>query len=248
MKRSRENIEARLREQSDFLRRSAVAFYEGNFAESVRIAGTIRTLVYESGRCKPLLKQARSNGLDLQISEHVSEARQSGEELFNFAAGIRIDPGIAVYPSVDLESSHYTRCSIGAWWNRRVFSFRSDGKQMIYTRSKVILTLANMEGGAHVDDRVDPAYAKLLTDQPLTFESAGVLIETPDLARFLAAQSGVEMLECLKRNFFPDLDVPSKWDCGTVPPSSISVEQISGSIVTVPPSSFPNPEIRIKKR
>jgi hypothetical protein len=41
--------------------------------------------------------------------------------------------------------------------------------------------------------------------------------ETPDLARFLTAQSGVEMLECLKSNFSPDEQVSLKWEFGVVP-------------------------------
>ncbi|HET6199232.1 MAG TPA: hypothetical protein VFD93_02750, partial [Candidatus Acidoferrales bacterium] len=57
----------------DFLRTSVRGFYEGNFAESVRIAQAIRVLVHETGSSKPLLKQARSDGLDLQILEHVGE-------------------------------------------------------------------------------------------------------------------------------------------------------------------------------
>jgi hypothetical protein len=55
-----------------------------------------------------------------------------------------------------------------------------------------------------------PDYRRLITDAPLSFAVSGVLLETPDLAKFLAAQSGVEMLDCLKRNFFPDVEVPFK--------------------------------------
>ena len=111
---------------------------------------------------------------------------------------------------------------------------------MVFTRKQVILILANKEGGAHVDANMDSSYARLLTDQPLHFELRGVPVETPDLTRFLAAQSGVEMLECLKRNFFPDFDVREKWDVGTLPAMSISMDQISGRIVRLAPASFLN--------
>ena len=49
------DILAKLREQMFFLRSSVRASYEGNFAESVRIATTIRVLVHATGRSKPLL-------------------------------------------------------------------------------------------------------------------------------------------------------------------------------------------------
>lgn len=252
MKRSKEQFLAKLREQADFLLASAHRFYdEGVFAESMRIATHIRTLVHETGNSKPLLKEVQSNGLDLSILDHAGKV--SGEEVFNFAVGIRVDRGVAVFPSVDLQSAHYTPCVIGAWWNRPVFSFWSNARQglstwMVYTRKQIVLILANKEGGAHVDPKMDPAYVKLLTDQPLGFEYQGVPIETPDLAKFLTAQSGVEMLESLKQNFFSDLDVRPKWDVGTVPPMSISVDQMSGVIARVTPPGFRNPRTTIIKK
>ena len=67
MVRPKENVLAKLREQMEFLRSSLRGFYAGEFSESVRIATIVRVLVYESGMCKPLLKQARPNGLELPI-------------------------------------------------------------------------------------------------------------------------------------------------------------------------------------
>jgi hypothetical protein len=57
MPRPKEKVLDKLREQMDFLRTSLRAFYEGQFAQSVRIATIIRVLVYESGMCKLLLTQ-----------------------------------------------------------------------------------------------------------------------------------------------------------------------------------------------
>lgn len=250
--RSKENLLAKLREQADFLLASARGFYEGNSAESLRIAAHLRTLVHESGTNKPLLRQVRSDGLDLQILDNVGGTRQPGEEVFSFSVGLRVDKP-AVFPSDDLESTNYKRCSIGAWWNRQVFAFWSQGQQgiskwMTYTRKQVILILANKEGGAHVDSEIDPAYAILLTDQPLHFQFDGIDVQTPDLAKFLAAQSGTEVLECLKHNFFLDLAVPPKWDVSAVPPISVTMDHISGTIVRVLPPTLPGPQIRITKR
>jgi len=85
---------------------------------------------------------------------------------------------------VDLASSHHTVSSAGAWWNAIVFTFQSRiGTQLIYRRKHVVLTLANKEGGAHVDKDIHPDYARLLTDSPLSFTFAGTEVETPDLAR-----------------------------------------------------------------
>ena len=108
MPRPKEKVLDKLREQMDFLLTSLSAFYEGQFAESVRIATIVRVLVYESGMCKPLLTQARPDGLDLQILEHADEAKPDEEEIFSFAVSMRMGPGPTLSPAVDLGSSHHT--------------------------------------------------------------------------------------------------------------------------------------------
>jgi hypothetical protein len=247
MARPKEKVLEKLREQTDFLRTSLRGFYEGQFAESLRIATIIRILVHETAMSKPLLTQVQPNGLDLQILEHVGEAEPDEEEVFRFAVSMRMGPGATLAPAVDLGSSHHTMSSIGPWWNRTVFKFRSQlGRELIYTRKKVVLILANTEGGAHVDPNEDPDYARLLTDQPLTFTIEGVDIKSPDLARFLTAQSGVEMLECLRRNFFPD--VPSKWEFGVAPPIATYFDQVSGRLVLRLASEFPSATMVVNRR
>jgi hypothetical protein len=118
---------------------------------------------------------------------------------------------------------------------------------LVYRRRQVVLILANKEGGAHVDPNEDPDYERLLTDLPLSFSEYGVPVETPDLARFLTAPSGVQMLECLKRNFFPDEEVPAKWEFGVAPPVARYMDQISLTERLVAPA-FPIGEIRVTKR
>jgi hypothetical protein len=237
-----------LREQMDLLHASLDAFYQGNFAESLRIATIIRVLVHETSGSKPLLTQLRPGGLDLEIPEQVGDARPGQEELLHlrFAVGVRL--GSAIAPAVDLRSSHYSLSTVGSWWGRTVFTFPTRvWTQVVYTRKKVVLILANREGGAHVDPNEDYDYVRLLTDQPLSFDFGGVQIETPDLARFLVAQSGVEMLACLKRNFFHDSDVPSKWEYGAPPPVAQYLDEISLTERLVIPA-FPRAKLRVTKR
>ncbi len=244
MARAEANILARLREQMGFLRTSLHAFYEGNFAESVRIATTIRVLVHETGSSKALLMQARPNGLELPILDHVRE-RTEHEEILSFAVSVRLGSPLA--PAVDLDSSHYSLSSVGAWWNRTVFTFPKFGTQLTHRRKQVVLILANKEGGAHVDENEDLNYRRLMTDPPLSFAIAGVQLDTPDLSRFLTAQSGVEMLDCLKRNFFPDEEVPCKWEFGVVPPIAQYMDRISLTPRFTEPV-FPRAEIKVVNR
>ena len=121
------------------------------------------------------------------------------------------------------------------------------GTQLVYRRKQVVLILANKEGGAHTDPNEDPDYERLLIDLPLSFADYGVPVETPDLARFLTAQSGAQMLECLKRNFFTDEEVPAKWEFGVAPPVAQYMDQVYLTERLVAPA-FPVGEIWVTKR
>ena len=246
MARSREKVLAKLKEQMQFLRNSLRTFYDGEFAESVRIATIIRVLVHETGMCKPLLKQAKPNGLGLPILDHAGE-RPGEKAVFRFAVSARLGNPIA--PAVDLGSTHHTLSTVGVWWNAEVFTFPSRlvAPQWVYTRKRVVLILANTEGGAHVDPEENPDYVRLLTDAPISFSDYGFPVETPDLARFLTAQSGVQMLDCLKRNFFLDEDVPAKWEFGVAPQVAQYMDEVSLTPRLVTPP-FPQGEIKITKR
>jgi hypothetical protein len=245
MVRTKADILAKLKEQMGFLRTSVHSFYEGNFAESIRIATSIRVLVHETGRSKPLLMQAMPSGLEVPILDHEPEKTEH-EQIMGFTVGVRLGSTLAL--AVDLASFHYSLSSVGAWWNRTVFTFPAQfGNQPVYRRRQVILILANKEGGAHVDEHEDPDYRRLMTDSPLSFVVSGVRLETPDLAKFLAAQSGVKMLDCLKRNFLPDEEVPLKWEFGVAPPVAQYMDRISltpGVIETI----FPRAELNITRR
>jgi len=86
-----------------------------------------------------------------------------------------------------------------------------------------------------------------MTDSPLSFPVSGVRLDTPDLARFLTAQSGVEMLDCLKRNFFPDEEVPLKWEFGAAPNVAQYMDRISLTPGIIEPV-FPRAEVHVTRR
>ena len=248
MARSKEQLREMLKDQLGLLRGSLDAFYAGNFAESLRIATLLRVLVHESPSSKPLLKQLRPDGLEVAILDPFATWKLDDEVVMRFVVSLRLGPGPSVSPAVDLESSHYSVATLGSWWKRPVFEFATKiGRHAIYRRHELILMLANREGGAHVDPFEDPNYIRLTTDTPLKFEFEGKPVKYPDLARFLTAQSGLEMLQCLKRNFFPDYDIPSKWEHGVARASAHYIDLVSLTIPRVL-SPFPKSKVRITRR
>lgn len=121
------------------------------------------------------------------------------------------------------------------------------GTQLIYRRKQVVLTLANKEGGAHVDENEDPNYRRLLTDSPLSFGGPGLRLNTPDLARCMTAQSGVEILDCLRRNFFPDEEAALKWEFGVAPQVAQYMDRISLTPQVIDPV-FLRGEVHVTRR
>jgi hypothetical protein len=248
MARDTAQLRTMLQEQMSLLRTSLDSFYKGNFGESLRIATTIRVLLHETKRSTSLLQQLTQDPSKLQILDSGRRSRPGDDEVFRFTLGLRLGPDAAVWPAVDLGSSHYSVSTIGTWWRRIVFKFNSAvGPQVNYRRNEVVLMLANREGGAHVDPNENPDYVRLLKDLPLGFAANGIRIQTPDLARFVTAQAGLEMLECLKRNFFPHVDIPLKWECGVAPPVAGYIDEIS-AVATWVSSAFPQAEMHITRR
>ena len=86
-----------------------------------------------------------------------------------------------------------------------------------------------------------------MTDLPLSFGFSGVQLEVPDLARFLTAQSGVEILDCLKRNFFTDEEIPLKWEFGVAPRIAQYLDRISVRPGVIAPV-FPGAEFHVTNR
>jgi hypothetical protein len=248
MARPKEQLLVKLREQMELLHSSVTAFYSGHFAQALRIATSIRVLVHETGGSKPLLKLIRPDGLSLEIPGHTDDTRPGEDEIIRFAVGIRLGPGNSVAPAVDVHAASYSLTTIGAWWARTVFIFQSKlGIQVTYSRKQVVVLFAYSVGGAHVDPNEDRDYVRLRSDAPISFTSGGVRVDTPDLARYLVAQSGVELLECLKLNFFHDYELPPAWECGAAAHNSVYMDQISikASRVT---AAFPSARIRVTKR
>jgi hypothetical protein len=91
--------------------------------------------------------------------------------------------------------------SLSDWWNQTMLVVADGSETITFTRKSLLLTLANKEGGAHVDPALPEEYEKYVLVSPLKVWANGVESDTFHLARFCAVESGVKMMECLERNF-----------------------------------------------
>lgn len=199
-------LRTKLEEQRGFLRKSIKEFASGDLAEAVRLAMTIRVLVHETGSCTPLLKQLTANYLQLEILDAKPEKEEKlppgikKATLMTVPIGIVITDG-ALFLNSDLALQSRAPSILGKWWTRQSLILPGPGG---FSRMEIVLGLANKEGGAHVDINISTKYRQLLASEQLKIGINGQSVTALNLSRYMTAQSAVELLDCLDRNFPPE--------------------------------------------
>ena len=205
--RNQEELKEHIVEQKGLLENAVSRFYAGDMVESLNIATRIRIFVHESHSSVPLLKQIDRDYLKLQILDKESgaaeraaaKARVLGKQTF-CSVGFRIGSRGTLSPVSDLSGHELT--TLESWWLRPSLIFpHEDGTNQIFTRRGIVLTLAEKDGGVHVDPSLPEYYNDLIKKSPIRVHFAGQEMEPINLGRYLVGQSGNELLDCLRRNF-----------------------------------------------
>lgn len=158
---SKNDLLKHLYEHIEFLNASCASFDAGFYAEAKRIATTIRVLLHDTAKSKSLL------GL-LGIKDNLAYVNKSvpfdERNLMSHTGlvGLKISNGKASYFAFldDVHSFLEIQPSktFENWWNEVVIKDQNDE---IFTRKSLVLHLANKDGGAHVDPKLDASYANL---------------------------------------------------------------------------------------
>jgi hypothetical protein len=199
----RSTTQEKLAEQLSFLNNSLEAYKNGNHAESLRIATTIRVLVHEpkTKSSVPLLKQVDPNYLDLTILDKPDTTSPKTMQFIGIGVSVKADQLGVGHPVTDLTDPGLQPMPLKHWWHRPLLIFRQNGHQVRFTRRDLLLTLADKEGGAHVDSTVPPDYEKYVVDSAIPFIVNNVMTDSAHLAQFASVEAGVRMIECLERTF-----------------------------------------------
>jgi hypothetical protein len=158
---SRQELIEHLREQIAFLSRSARAFDEGAEAEAKRLAVIIRVLVHDTAKSQALLTQL---GLkhSLRYVDSADPINPANLLPTPGLSAMRITSGVGGHYVPPLGNLAPPRLSkqkqFDDWWKSPVTK-TSDGA--IYSRRDYVLTVANKEGGGHVDPELDEAWVEL---------------------------------------------------------------------------------------
>jgi hypothetical protein len=155
-----------VREQIEFLQASSGAYDSGNEGEAKRLAATIRVLLHDTGKSVSLLTQL---GLKDKIAYTDTAVPIQPENLMNTVglAMMRTTVGVGgsyVPPLGELAPPRLKPPVLfDDWWMSPVTKVRDT----TWSRRDYVLTVANKEGGSHVDPALDDQWRELTTHNAL---------------------------------------------------------------------------------
>lgn len=157
-----QDLQVHLKEQLEFIESSATSFDNGFESEIKRLAVSVRVLVHDTTKSTSLLtllEQKHVDFVDTSIPyDEKNIMTHSG--LVQMSLGNR-----ASKPLPLLDDGPFSRmASFELWWNGIVFV---DKNRNEFSRKDVVLSLANKEGGAHVDKMLDKKYSELRKNNSL---------------------------------------------------------------------------------
>jgi hypothetical protein len=155
----------KLGEQLRFVQRSCAAFDEGAEEEAFRIAAALRIIFHNKGQSRSLLVQ-----LGLTDGRMLSSSRGRGDytDYLSYRIDLRSPTPVRAVPMLK-DSFH--PISFNQWWRHEpIFEYRD----VKYSRSKIILSAANKDGGAHVDPKLE-LYYQVLSSGEFTLGITGNL-------------------------------------------------------------------------
>lgn len=164
--RGQDELAQELRDQLHFIVNSAQSFDQGFAGEAKRLALTIRVLVHDTEASRSLLGQlgmkdnVAFKDLSLPYDSYNLVAHSGLTKIHIDQQQTRILPlfNDSPIPPRDL--------SFDEWWNGIVFV---DQNGVQHSRRDLVLTLANQDGGGHVDPELDQEYVNLSRNNSLGY-------------------------------------------------------------------------------
>jgi hypothetical protein len=193
-----------LEDQRHLLRDAIAGMGAGDLTRALNVATAIRVLVHETGNSKPLLKSIQSNYRGLRILLRLPPpppACPPGIRAVTFYCPISAAVSTAGVVSLItiLDTSEYEQSTLGEWWANACMLLPGIGP---VTRKELVLGLTNKEGGAHVDaERMPAKYNLLMGSKFVQFRINEINLGPLNIARLVAGKCGVELLDCLDKNF-----------------------------------------------
>ncbi|HEX3099453.1 MAG TPA: SEC-C metal-binding domain-containing protein [Patescibacteria group bacterium] len=157
-----------LHQQLEFLNASAEAYDKGFVDEAKRLAHILRLLLHDTSSSHSLLGQLNlktNNFFSTSVSTRSLGQNQSRIGSYSGLIGLSVSSKSGYVPYLDDIPGDYTGyIDFDTYWNEIIFVDKGGDK---YNRKEIILSVANQDGGSHVDPALDAKYAKLSRDNSL---------------------------------------------------------------------------------
>jgi hypothetical protein len=146
----------KFREQLRFIQRSCAAFDQGAEDEAIRLAQALRVVFHNTTQSTSLVTH-----LKFGAKHMLSSSRGHGDWQDYLSMQINLTSPQPV-KALPLLGQQFKELTIDQWWRQEPV-FVHKGQQ--YPRRRIILTAANQDGGAHVDDVLEKFYEYLCTGE-----------------------------------------------------------------------------------
>ena len=199
------DLRKHLKEQCEFLARSAKAFDEGSTSEGKRLAISIRVLVHDTTSSVSLVKQVgRKETMGFYDTSIDYNPRNLAPVSGLVMMGLGPKGGGWIAPLDKLSAPRLRpKVLFDQWWNKIVFPI---DRETLLTRKDLVLAVAHKDGGAHVDPHLDKRYAEISRYDSMgwKFYVNGVEQDFRNPILVSLRQIAHEMMKSLKDEF-PDL-------------------------------------------
>lgn len=150
--RSEQDLYNELEDQIYFLESSIINFDQGHFEEAKRIATTLRILLHDTASSHSLLKQigVKDKLWFFDVARYYDGRNLLSDDLLLNM----LSPRLSI--TAKTPAKHFKE-----WWEEQVVMSTGGINPTTYTRKQLVMFLANQDGGAHVDPKIDKEYYEM---------------------------------------------------------------------------------------
>lgn len=156
-------LEDHLKSQIRFIENSQQSFGKGFHEEAQRLATTMRILLHNKKSSHSLLKQLNKDNMNFVSTT----PRFIPVNMISYTGflNMRMSGDKASYELNDIvdEIGNLKLLKFDDWWNELIIY----DKKQLFSRKDIILTVANKDGGAHIDSKLNKEYADLIKKNSL---------------------------------------------------------------------------------
>jgi hypothetical protein len=198
-KRSRIELLAKFDEQIHFLETSANQFDLGDDAEAIRMAVCLRILLHDTKRNRSLLSQL--NKKNTKFLDSAFEDKSNIPVPYSGLVSVHMTKGKVRYVASLDDIPRVKLVDFDKWWNSIIFK---DAVRQQISRKELVVTMADQDGGAHVDSSLDKKYSQLIKGS-LLFQKYSIdgkiWFNMKNIERVAMRQISHEVLKTLKSGY-----------------------------------------------